>query len=225
MNEMTALSYEQVTEQIRKLGILPMAGLLPEYPSLESLTLKEDWHSGTERDPWLWRVQFPGDGTAAYGKMLKKKNLFIAAELYPLVQCVLSSGRTAAGAYKDGLLSRNGYEVYKLVEAEEGIDTRELRARAGMKEKEQKKAFEDAVTELQSTGHIVISGVKVRLNGQGEQSGWNSTSFETAQHWMEEKGLAPFRKGLEQAREELAAQLKRRLSAAARAFVGKAWKV
>ncbi|ANE45495.1 hypothetical protein SY83_03235 [Paenibacillus swuensis] len=225
MSNSSKLTYAQMAERIGELGLLPMANLIPDYPSLDSLTPKEDWHSDTEYDPWAWRVRFPGDGTAAYGKLLKKKNIFIAARLTPLVSIVLRNGKSAGQAYRDGNLSRDAHQVYTIIAEQQGIDTRELRAEAGMKATEAKKVYEAAITELQATGHVVISGVKIKRNADGEQSGWSSTSFETTDFWMESQGIQPYSGSLAEAKSELAEELDGLLPAKARAFIAKAWGV
>lgn len=63
----------KLQEIVAKIGILPLATLIPEHPSLNGLTKAENWHTGSELDPWSWRVRFPGEGLAGYGKFVKKK--------------------------------------------------------------------------------------------------------------------------------------------------------
>ncbi len=53
-------TYEEVIQLIERVGILPLASLIPEHPSLSSVTESRQWHSGTDQDPWSWRVRFPG---------------------------------------------------------------------------------------------------------------------------------------------------------------------
>lgn len=114
----------------------------------------------------------------------------------------------------------------EIIRANEGIETRQLRSMADMKAKEKKTAFDNAVTELQGSLDIVISGVKQRVNADGEPNGWNSTSYETTGHWMQEAGIPPF----EGSREEAIAWLRSRMEAAwapeAVAWINKAlgWK-
>lgn len=71
--EGSVTTFEETAEIIAKLGILPLATLIPEHPSLNGLTKPENWHTGSELDPWSWRVRFPGEGLAGYGKFVKKK--------------------------------------------------------------------------------------------------------------------------------------------------------
>jgi hypothetical protein len=190
LKEYRIKTYEEATQVIKEIGILPLATLVPQYPSLDSITLKEDWHTGSEFDPWLWRAIFPAEGTAAYGKFLKKKSVLISKEILPLVRAVLGSKESVEKRYSDGLVSREALELYKLIREEEGIDTRVLRVKAGMKDKEKKKAFDQALVELQGSMDIVVAGTKEKTNVLGEKNGWSSTSFETMDHWASMNNVA-----------------------------------
>jgi hypothetical protein len=176
-------TYEEATQVIKELGILPLAALIPNYPSLDSITSKENWHTGSEVDPWLWRAMFPADGVAAYGKFLKKKSILISKEVLPLVRAVLGSVDSLEQRYSDGLVSRDALELFKLIREEEGIDTRVLRVKAGMKDKDKKIAFDLALVDLQGNMDIVVAGTKEKTNEVGEKNGWSSTSFETMDNW------------------------------------------
>ncbi|MEK4357967.1 hypothetical protein NYE48_12980 [Paenibacillus sp. FSL M7-1455] len=175
-------NYDEAVKLIEELGILPLASLIPDYPSLESVTPQTSWHSDTEQDPWKWRVRFPAEGKAAYGKFMKKKAVLVSPDWFPLVFNALRLGPSAEACYRDGLLSQAAWELYRLIEIEQGIDTRALRERAFMKAKEDKKAFDQAVVELQDALFIVISGVQAKVNADGEKNGWNSTAYETTTH-------------------------------------------
>jgi hypothetical protein len=183
LKEYNINTYKEAVEVIEEIGFLPLAPLIPQYPSLNSITPKEHWHTDTDLDPWLWRVKFAGDGVGAYGKFVKKKSVFISSEMLPFVNVVLGSQLTLEERYHDGLVSREALELFKLIREEEGIDTRLLRAKAGMKEKEKKKTFDHALLELQGLLEIVVSGTKVKTNDLGEKNGWSSTSFETMTYW------------------------------------------
>ncbi|MFK9090851.1 hypothetical protein [Bacillus salipaludis] len=125
-------TYEEAIEVIEGIGLLPLAKLVPDYPSLDSITSKEQWYSGSELDPWMWRAEFPVDGVAAYGKFIKKKSVLISRELLPLVRIVLGSQQPLEKRYDDGLVSREALELYWLIHEEPGIDTRVLRLKAGI---------------------------------------------------------------------------------------------
>lgn len=190
MKDYKIQTYEEAVAVIKEIGFLPLAPLIPKYPSLGSMTLHEHWHSDSELDPWLWRTRFSADGDAAYGKFVKKKSVFISSELVPLVRAVLGSANSVKQRYADGLVSREAVELFTLISEEEGIDTRVLRSKAGMKEKEKKKAFDNALLELQGTMDIVVSGTKEKTNSLGEKNGWSSTSYETITYWVENHNIA-----------------------------------
>lgn len=185
-------TFEEMAEVVARLGIVPLAGLIPEHPSVNGLTLKENWHTDTELDPWGWRVRFPGEGLAGYGKFIKKKAVLISREWLPAYLAAGGPQQSLEERYKSGLATREALTLLEIIRANEGIETRELRSIADMKAKEKKTAFNNAVTELQGSLDIVISGVKQRVNAAGEPNGWNSTSYETTEHWMKEAGISPF---------------------------------
>lgn len=214
-------TYSEMTEVIAKLGIMPLATLIPEHPSLNGLTPAENWHTGSELDPWAWRAKFPGEGIAGYGKFMKKKAVLVARDWFPAFVKAVGSSRSLEERYNDGLASREALTLLQVIRKNEGIDTRELRALADMKAKENKTAFDNAVTELQGTLDIVISGVQERKNALGEKNGWNSTSFETASHWMEQHGLSPYEGTREEAIAEMLARMDGRWSPAAKAWISK----
>ncbi|MFP7298820.1 hypothetical protein [Neobacillus niacini] len=176
-------TYDEAVNVIKELGFLPLANLITAYPSLDSITAKENWYTGSQLDPWLWRAQFPVDGTAAYGKFVKKKSVLIASEFLPMFRAILGSPLPVSDRYQDGVISKEALQLYTLIHENEGIDTRVLRIQAGMKEKEKKKAFDHALLELQSSMDIVVSGTKEKTYEAGEKNGWSSTSFETMNHW------------------------------------------
>lgn len=214
-------NYDEAVKLIEELGILPLASLIPDYPSLESVTPRTSWHSDTEQDPWKWRVRFPAEGKAAYGKFMKKKAVLVSPGWFPLVFNALRLGPSAEACYRDGLLSQAAWELYRLIEIEQGIDTRALRERAFMKAKEDKKAFDQAVVELQAALFIVISGVQAKVNADGEKNGWNSTAYETTAHWMNQCGIEGSRLSQEESRAELLRRLQVRCSGKALAFFEK----
>ncbi|WP_438350835.1 AlkZ-related protein [Paenibacillus sp. FA6] len=135
-------TYEEATQLIQRVGILPLATIIPSHPSLGSVTDPNQWHTSSELDPRLWRARFPGDGTAAYGKILKKKVVLVSRDWYPHVLKVHGHIDKPDTRYKNGLLSKAALDVYQCIENNEGIDTRELRGRAGMKAKEMKSTRE-----------------------------------------------------------------------------------
>lgn len=200
-------TYEEAVELIHEVGILPLAGLIPTHPSLVSVTPEQSWHTGTEFDPWRWRTRFAADGHAAYGKFLKKKAVFISRKIFPYVQEILGSKRTISERYKDGMVTEPAVRVFDIIQAEPGVETRALRLKAGLQNKESKKSYDYAINELQGSIDIVIAGVSEKRNRLGDISGWSSTSFQTAEQWMKEHGIEHSQLGKEEARKKLHSHL------------------
>lgn len=196
-------TYEEAVRVIKEVGLLPLSPLIPHYPSLDSITSKEQWYSGSVDDPWMWRARFPVDGVAAYGKFIKKKSVLISCDLLPFVWKIVGSEDTVAKRYNDGLVSREAVELFTLISEDEGIDTRVLRAKAGMKDKEKKKPFDHALLELQGSMDIVVSGTREKTNLSGEKNGWSSTSFETLAFWSKNNHVDQRKLDIDEAKQEL----------------------
>ncbi|MGO4371823.1 hypothetical protein AB4Z21_13710, partial [Paenibacillus sp. MCAF20] len=106
---MSKTTYDQFVEQVIRYRIFPFSDLVAGYPSLTAATADNEWHSGTELDPWLWRTRIVKDGYAAYGKFFGTKASFIHVDAFPLVRLLLSGGTSVEERYRDGLLSTHAY--------------------------------------------------------------------------------------------------------------------
>jgi len=201
------VTYEEAVLRIAQAGILPLAPLFPEYPSLSSLTPKENWHQDTELDPWLWRSRLAEEGIAAYGKFMKKKAVLVSRECFPWFHRILAGTDSVNEQYDAGKLSREALRLYELIENEEGIDGRALRSQANLRAKEDKKAFDQGLLDLQSKTAIVISGTKEKEGLAEGKVAWNSSAYETTRHWMERQGIKPFEGSIDEARSLLLCKL------------------
>ncbi|WP_127578703.1 AlkZ-related protein [Paenibacillus koleovorans] len=211
----TVETYEEAIAVIRKVGILPLSDCLPEHPSLGTITRESAWHTGLDTDPWLWRDRFAAEGIAAYGRFFAKKPILVAASWVPHLIAALQPAKTLRRRYEEGSVSRDVIRLCELIEANDGIDVKVLRRTAGLHGKDDKKAFDDALIELQAAGEAVIAGISERLNEQGTKNGWNSTCYSTARQWLKRNGLKPLQLDREAAKEELLDKFARQASEAA----------
>lgn len=200
-------TYEEACQAIAHWGLVPLSSFIPAHPSLEALTLPRAWHTGLGTDPWLWRDRLPAEGVAAYGRFLAGKPLLIASELFPLIKCLLDPGEPLEERYAAGLVARSTLRIYELISEQDGIDVKALRRLSGMQDRSEKNAFDRALIDLQSSGEIVISGISERLNAHGNKSGWNSTCYMLAEHWMAEHDLAPLALSRQEAEKQFFARL------------------
>lgn len=214
-------TYEEASQAIEDLGILPLSSFIPGHPSLESLTAPGAWHTGDETDPWHWRVRFASEGIAAYGRFLGSRPLLIARDLLPLVKCLLASPRSMQARYAAGLLARSTVRVYDIIQQHPGIEVRVLRKEAGMRDKADKSTFDHALIALQNSADVVISGVGEHRNEQGNLSGWNGTCYMLAEQWMVEHDITPLRLSPPEAKAQLFAWLTPRWDEQAVAYLHK----
>jgi hypothetical protein len=196
-------TYEEAIQVIEEVGFLPLAPLVPEFPALNTITAPESWHSDTEYDPWIWRTRFSVDGVAGYGKFMKKKSILISRDFLPCFKAILGSYETVEDRYQKGHVSKEALSLYRVISENGVIDTRELRTLAGLRDKEYKKVFDNALVELQGSMDIVISGIKEKVNAVGEKNGWSSTSFETYDSWASRNNIEAKTMEKEMAREYL----------------------
>lgn len=211
----TVHTYEQARHVVEDLGILPLSSFMPGHPSLGSITEPAAWHTGTDTDPWLWRDHFAEEGVAAYGRFLGDKPLLISRELFPLMRGVLAAPETVEERYAAGLLARPALQVYDCIREHDGIDVKTLRMLTEMQRPSDKRAFDRALTELQNSTDLVISGIAARLNEHGNKSGWNSTCYMLADHWMEQHGIEQARFAPGEAQTTLYAWIEQRWEEAA----------
>lgn len=206
-------TYEEACRAIAQWGIVPLSSFIPAHLSLEAITQPEAWHTGLQTDPWLWRDRLPAEGVAAYGRFLAGKPLLVAREVFPLLKCLLSPAETIDERYMAGLLARSTVRIYEAISEQDGIDVKALRKLVGMQDKAEKNAFDHALIDLQSSADILISGISERLNVHGNKSGWNSTCYTLADHWMAEHGITPVELARAEAKTQLFARLEPRWSA------------
>ncbi len=179
-------TYEEACHVIEHLGVVPLSSFIPGHPSLVSITQEAAWHTGTGTDPWLWRDRFAGEGVAAYGRFLAGKPILISREMFPLVRCLLAPSETVADRYAAGILARPAARIYECIRENEGIDVRTLRMLTGMQ------------------------GTSDKRDEHGNKSGWNSTCYMLADHWMELHGIASVLFTREEAKTKLYAWIEQR---------------
>ncbi|CAM4332157.1 AlkZ-related protein [Paenibacillus tarimensis] len=215
---MNSLAYGEFVKLIEKHKILPFSGFVPEYPSLTAAASGNDWHTGTETDPWLWRIRVVEDGVAAYGKFFSEKACFIHREFFPAVRSILSSGKTVDERYQDGLLSRTAYHLYKVLREHGNIDSRNLRKAAGLHTKESKREYEKSLVELQNYGDVVITGAAQQND---HTSGWSSMCYQPSDVWLSSIQANDVSVPIDDAKKQLIAELLNSCSAKSLKFFAK----
>ncbi|UVI33023.1 AlkZ-related protein [Paenibacillus spongiae] len=214
---MSQLDYREFVDLVTQSGILPFSDFVPEYPALTTAASHNNWHTGTDTDPWLWRIRIVQDGAAAYGKFFGTKASFIHVDFFPVVKTILASDRTVEERYQDGLLSASAYRIYKILREQGNVDSRQLRKQAGLDTKESKKEYDRALIELQNQGDVVITGSQESDN----ESGWSSMCYELSDDWMKSIPGSGRSLTIEEAKEQLREKLTKTCSGPAYKYFAK----
>jgi len=119
-----------------------------------------DWALGKT---WDWKDNIPTRKHAWYGKLVRGKPAFVSLDDLPAIYALSDNYGELDDyleAYRDGLLSKEGKEIYEALLSEGPVSTAQLRKLTGMAGGgDNARRFERAITELQSGLKIVKAGV------------------------------------------------------------------
>jgi len=143
------------------------------------------WHTGDrETDPWEWRIRVLDEHKdIAYGKLFFSKSGYITKEWYPYFLAVRRAGMSFGESYEDGNMSHFAKRIYDLLCENEQLALDEIK-RFGEFSKEDKYKFDRAITELQMKMFITMCGRAQKHSKTGEEYGWSSTVFCTAENFF-----------------------------------------
>ena len=167
------------------------------------------WHTGErETDPWEWRIRVLDEREdIAYAKLFMNKSGYITKEWYPCFLAVRRKGKSFADAYADGEVSHFGKRIYDLI-SQHGVLPLDVIKKLGGFSKEDKSAFDRAVTELQMKMFITICGRQQKTAKTGEEYGWASTAFCRVEDFFEK---SVFDKAAKLSQDEAALKIKEQI--------------
>jgi hypothetical protein len=144
------------------------------------------WHTGDpETDPWQWRIRVVNEcRDIAYAKCFFKKSGYITREFYPYFLALRRGGREFEDEYADGLLSNYAKRIYDCVCEYGNLPVHGIKTFGGFA-RDEKGKFDSALTELQMRMYLTICGIRCRVNAKGEEFGWETTAFCTAERFWE----------------------------------------
>ncbi|MCL2357916.1 MAG: hypothetical protein FWC70_12325 [Defluviitaleaceae bacterium] len=148
------------------------------------------WYTGdpvTDPCEWINRVLVERDDIT-YGKLFVKKSGFITKEWFPYFFAVRRGDTTFDEAYADGTISHFAKRIYDVVSARETIVVEEIKS-DGKFSREEKFAFDKALTELQMNFYISNCGRRYKVSKKGEEYGMASTVFCTTERFWGEDVL------------------------------------
>ncbi len=141
------------------------------------------FHTGErDTDPWEWRIRVLDETTdISYAKVFLKKSGFITEEWYPYFYTVRRKGNSFEDSYFSGSMSHMAKNVYDFLIKSETAAFDEIKRGLGIA-KEDAPGFEKALIELQSGMYITMCGAQRKKSAKGEEYGWSSTCFTSAEH-------------------------------------------
>ena len=147
------------------------------------------WHSGmADVDPWEWRIRVLTERSdIAYGKIFFKKSGFVTAEWYPYFLVARRGLSSFEDEYASGKISYAAKKIYDVVVGTSGLPVEEIKYRAGFESAEKSK-FDTALTALQMRLYLTVQGQQPKIGKNGEEYGWPSTRFCTAEQFFRERG-------------------------------------
>lgn len=125
--------------------------------------LPKHHHDAALSKTWDWKDTIPARKEAWYGKLIRGKPALVSLEDLPAIYALSNNYGELDDyleAYSDGLLSKEGKEIYEALLENGPMPTSELRKKVGMGGGgENARRFERAIAELQTDLKIVKSGI------------------------------------------------------------------
>lgn len=136
------------------------------------------WHTeDIETDPWEWRMRVLHERKdITYGKYFFKKSGYITAEWYPYFYAVRRGNTGLHKEYQGGKISQHAKRIYELFAEHKELPLHLIKQYGGFG-KEDKSAFDRALTELQMSFYITMCGHARKVSNTGEEYGWSATVF------------------------------------------------
>ena len=145
------------------------------------------WHTDNpETDPWEWRMRVLNErNDIAYAKLFFKKSGFITKEWYPYFLVARRGGTSFDEAYDGGTISHSAKRIYDVV-SENGATASHIIKRMAGFTKEDKSAFDRALTELQMRMFLTMCGRAYKSAVQEETgNAWASTVLCTTESFFD----------------------------------------
>jgi len=174
------------------------------------------WYTGDpDTDPSQWRMRILEEpGGIAYGKVFFNKAGFITRKWYPYFLAVRRGGVLFEEAYEAGTMSNVSKRIYDAVIGRERISVDEIKRLGGFS-REDKSAFDRALTDLQMKMYITICGSE-------EKRSMPSNVFCTTEQFFGDAVFVEAAKiNKEQASEKIRAQVLKMTPAAQDKQIGK----
>lgn len=177
-------TYEDFLERVDELGFMAFSNILEGLPSLVSETPEGIWHTGdTETDPWRWKDRAAEEKRLAFGCILGGNKGFVSARLYPVFYAACHPGQSMEERRYNGLVSQTAWELWRLSEDRNALDTGEIRRLMNVSKKKGAGRVDAAISELQQYFYITVAGSRQKTDKSGMPYGWHVNVYEKVKSW------------------------------------------
>ena len=175
-------TYNEFLTELDRCGML-LLWSKSEYLSLSQMTPDENWHTGSELDPWLWRTRLALQRDGAYAHLFRGQGMLISKSFYPVVYAAFHTDMEYE--YDSGRITQAAMRMWELFEEQDTWSRPKLR-RAMMREAPEKPTFEAALLTLEANMQITISGSVQPTSFTGSPVGWQAMDYARADVWLKD---------------------------------------
>ncbi len=176
-------NYNEFIERVNELGFMALSDILTGFPALTAETRRETWHTGDpDTDPWRWKDRAAEEKQLAFGCILGGHKGFVSPWMYPYFYVCCHPEETMEDRWRNGVVSPEVRELWKLFERKTLLDTSDIRHEMGVGRKGGSKV-DNAIVELQKHYYITVAGNRRKLGKSGEPYGWPANVYDKALNW------------------------------------------
>lgn len=160
--------------------LMPIDGI--PLPSLAQADEADAWDGFAITDrAWNWKETLPGQKLCAYTKLIHGRGTFISWRMYPSFLRTYGPEGDAAYEYENGRLDKTCLDLYRIVEENGPLDSRELWQLARNLFGGKRTRFTAALERLQSRFFLTVAG--------GSLEGWTLHTWDLVERQVPEAWL------------------------------------
>ena len=165
---------EDLERLIEEAGFVPFfKNSIPGFSIEESIDPRL-WFADGADGPWEWKGPVIARTGCAYGRLLQGKMMYVSRSWYADLVNVRRGGEDFETRYDMGLISRDEKRIADVLSGVSSMQSKMLRAQVRC---EKSSAFDKAITRLQMSGDVTITGFDYAVDRFGAPYGWGIARY------------------------------------------------